>query len=946
MGDGRSNRVGSALSALIQTLIPPLTNEDDASLDERREDALALATSIIDGHSRPSVLPDIGHVSDRIKQKILTNGDGDDDKAIRVSNLLSRLTEQPVLSQKSAILHLLHELAEADPLNDVPESNGHQPDNASLPRDGIELPKAVLSPHKPPTRALEDAFSVNGLRQLPTREARLSPSRETIASRDRRYQSRSETSVPPSEVHLEVATHTVMDTGPTEASLLHDLPFTLQGLSSTHLLFSSRTTLDLPPTLPLPVLSLLHKLAEPSLLYRVLSDFVDSHDEGLVAQSLRAAIGLELRSYLGLIATLEGEIRRAIAIVNPNESRGGVGKAGVTLKRCVVWTRDATMGLRLMSSMAEEAKSRKGGHLITMIHSFATSHGDPFVAAFAERMLAQITRPFYEMLRQWIYDGELSDPYHEFFVHEQSSKLEVSESGIARPAPATSVWEDKYKLEEAMIPSIIAEEFARKIFLIGKSLNFIRYGCGDSAWVEAYCKDASRELQYGDTATLETSIDKAYKTTMARLIDLMDNKFKLFEHLRALKSYILLGQGDFIALLMESLAPALERPAGTQYRHALTAQLEHAVRGSIAQYDSPDILSRLDARLLELAHGDIGWDVFTLEYRIDAPVDVVITSWASTQYLRVFNFLWRIKRVEFALGSTWRRCMTGARGVLASVDNRPGGDWKNARCCIAEMIHFVNQLQYYILFEVIEARWAELQRAITKPNATLDDLIQAHTKYLNDITHKGLLGKAKSGVREEGFSHQIYYLLKTMLAYKDSVDGLYSYSVAEFTRRQEQSARQETRLAATQQKKRRSALVDEGARADSPFPIAPPVALSTASSADSVLPPLRQRLEDLSKSFGSRVNVLLGDLLAQPDADMKFLATVMNFNDVYSPRKKPRGGKGKTPAASVKSRSEKESRDGSKEGSREAKGEDADKRSAAGDAVDGAKEKEREKMDA
>lgn len=48
MGDGRSNRVGSALSALIQTLIPPLTNEDDASLDERRDDALALATSIID----------------------------------------------------------------------------------------------------------------------------------------------------------------------------------------------------------------------------------------------------------------------------------------------------------------------------------------------------------------------------------------------------------------------------------------------------------------------------------------------------------------------------------------------------------------------------------------------------------------------------------------------------------------------------------------------------------------------------------------------------------------------------------------------------------------------------------------------------------------------------------------------------------------------------------
>ena len=52
-----------------------------------------------------------------------------------------------------------------------------------------------------------------------------------------------------------------------------------------------------------------------------------------------------------------------------------------------------------------------------MIHGFS-SHGDPFVGAFAERLLSHVTRPFYDMLRQWIYDGELSDPYNEFFVIE------------------------------------------------------------------------------------------------------------------------------------------------------------------------------------------------------------------------------------------------------------------------------------------------------------------------------------------------------------------------------------------------------------------------------------------------------------------------------------------------------------------------------------------------
>lgn len=690
-----------------------------------------------------------------------------------------------------------------------------------------------------------------------------------------------------------------------ESGLLRDLPFNLQGLSSTDVQFMSASTLKLPPTLPLPMVSILNTLAEPCLLYRGLSAFVEGSGGGLISQSLRAALSNELRSYLGLVATLEGEIRRALAA--PEES--GTSKSGVTLKRCVVWTRDATMALRLLSLIVEEAQNKKGGQLISLIHGFSTSHGDPFVCNFAEKLLAHVTRPFYDMLRLWIYDGELSDPYQEFFVVEPEFRPSTDPRRIA-----TSVWEDKYKLEDDMVPSIITQDFAKKIFLIGKSLNFIRYGCGDSGWVEAYSKEASKELRYGDTARLESSIDEAYKTTMARLIYLMNDKFKLFDHLRALKKYLLLGQGDFIALLMESLASNLDRPANSQYRHTLTAQLEHAIRASNAQYDPQDVLRRLDARMLELSHGEIGWDCFTLEYKIDAPVDVVITPWGSTQYLKVFNFLWRVKRVEFSLGSTWRRCMTGARGVLASVDDKVGADWKRARCVIAEMIHFICQLQYYILFEVIESSWDQLQASISKPGCTLDDLIEAHTKYLNSITHKGLLGSSSSskgsstGKPEEGFLAQLHHILKIMLAYKDAVDGLYSFSVAEFTRRQELSAKIETRTAQGQWGvserdllSSRHSQAHRVASASSSFSYTPNVGtvadeVATPSSLanhdlstdDHMLPSLCTRLRDLSVEFRSRLNVLLGDLAYQPDVDMRFLGVVMNFNEVYEPVRRRR----------------------------------------------------------
>ncbi|KAF7596431.1 Microtubule-nucleating Tub4p (gamma-tubulin) complex component [Aspergillus hancockii] len=845
----------------------------------------------------------INNASDLIKRKLLREN-ASPDKAMRFSNLYSRLLTQPVLSQKWAILYLLYRLSSDDDDEGLEEDGGRrspavEPDNLqNVLFKGQRARMGEISNEEGP--AISSSAS-----QLPARLERKASQRHEREMRDleadqeaelaREHQRRRAMSdAVARDIQMEdektfqaqPAPETPEKPArPAENGLLRDLPFNLQGLSSSNLEFSSFTSLKLPPTQPIPLMSLLNVLAEPCLLYKGLSAFVESSSGGLLSQSLRAALSNELRSYLGLVATLEGEIRGALAAPGESNDPGSTVKIGVTLKRCVVWTRDATMALRLMSLIVEEAQNKKG----------------------AEKLLAHVTRPFYDMLRLWIYDGELSDPYKEFFVVEP----ELSPSTDPRRI-ATSVWEDKYKLDDDMVPSIITQDFAKKVFLIGKSLNFIRYGCGDSGWVEAYSKETSKELRYGDTATLETSIDEAYKTTMARLIYLMDEKFKLFDHLRALKKYLLLGQGDFIALLMESLASNLDRPANSQYRHTLTAQLEHAIRASNAQYDSPDVLRRLDARMLELSHGEIGWDCFTLEYKIDAPVDVVITPWGSTQYLKVFNFLWRVKRVEFALGSTWRRCMTGARGVLGSVDDKVGPDWKRARCAIAEMIHFVCQLQYYILFEVIEASWDQLEASISKPGCTLDDLIEAHTKYLNSITHKGLLGSSSSSKgtsankhQEESFLSQLHHILKIMLAYKDAVDGLYSFSVAEFTRRQELSAKIETRTAqgrwGVTERDLTTSRRAQGRKNSISSASTPNIANSTGdidtpsslmnhdlSADDHMLASLRVRLRELSAEFKSRLNILLGDLAYQPDVDMRFLGVVMNFNDVYEPVRRRR----------------------------------------------------------
>lgn len=907
MGDqqrDRMNRINDALGQLLEGLLPVKREQvrDPATLKWLNSKIQKAADTVHQGlEDAPS---DVNSAQDLIKRKLLREN-ASPEKAARFSNLYSRLLSIPILNQKWRILYLLYSLSE--PQTPV---NALRSPIADFDQQAAMHEKLQQRYHERTNSDQSGQYSRRGsidprLPESPQRYAIRNTIRNHLPPQEERAASPEKTVKPPA---------TTPTASFSELDLLKDLPFNMQGLSSSSYQFTSISAVKLPASLPVPILSLLNTLAEPCLLYKTLQNFVDSQTGGLIDQSLRAAISSELRSYLGLVATLEGEIRRALtAIEKGDDTQKGARAAGVTLKRCVIWTRDATMGLRLMALIVEDSRQKKGGQIISLIHGLLASHGDPFVAAFAERILAHVARPFYEMLRHWIYDGELVDPYHEFYVVETdpSARADVDPRRVAM-----SVWEDKYKLETDLVPSIMSDDFAKKVFLIGKSLNFIRNNCGDSDWVIQYSQNNSKSLDYVNTshANLSASIDTAYQTTMSRLTYLMSTKFLLFTHMNALKKYLLLGQGDFIDLLVESLAPNLDRPAHSQYRHNLTAQLEHAIRHSNAQYDDPEVLRRLDARMIELSRNDTGWECFTLEYKVSPPCDVVITQWANTQYLKIFNVMLRVKRVEYSLNTTWRKCMTGARGVLSTVDDKLKSDWKTARCLIAEMVHFVNQLQYYILFEVIQSAWETLQRTIQKADATLDDLIEAHTTYVNTIVQKGLL--ASSAEREDGFLVQLHNILKIMLAFREIVESLYAFSVAEYTKRQQFGARIEKRTAAG-----RWGITERDYNSRSSTPAtAPgwpchdednqdsPMLLSTSAGDDaSLLVGLRKRMSELGSEYHVRINSFLYDLAHQPDVDLRFLGVVMNFNEAYKPvssrrqRRKERGKEQGSGAAGIAS---------------------------------------------
>ncbi|KAK9477333.1 Spc98 family-domain-containing protein [Lipomyces japonicus] len=654
---------------------------------------------------------------------------------------------------------------------------------------------------------------------------------------------------------------------PSESKLLGSLPYTLQGLGSTTLPFASAGTISLPNTLSLPAVSILHMLVEPALLYKSLASFVDSPG-GLVGQAFRRAIEHELRGYLALTVQIDEQIRKELEAENmidlekKKKTPQGWSLGGVTLKKCVYWLREPTLILRLIADMVENSKNENGVRLLNVLHSY-TAHGDPFVAEYVINLLDHVSRPFYEFVQEWLYTGDFRDPYNEFFVKKGSDQ--------------DSLWEGKYYLDRVQMPSFMTEQVVSKIFQTGKSLDFIRWACNEGDWVDNNGRELSQAFHYGeaDTASMERAIDVAYNGTVTHLRLLLTTKFKFLDHLQAMKKYLLLGQGDFVAMLMELLAPSLERPANTLYRHNLTSILETAVRGSNAQYSGADVLRNLDARMLELSHGEIGWDVFTLEYKVASPLDVIFNSYSTRQYLKIFNFLWRLKRVGFVLDLAWRRSITGARGILSShdsknVDKFAGSDWKTARAGCAEMIHFICQLEYYILYEVIESSWSTLQAELGKPELTLDQLIKLHARFLANITHKGLLSSksskssaaaaaAKHRHEDDNITHdddkdddlmvhQLHEILKIMISFAEAMNQLYDYSVEQYS----------VMISSTGQ----VGTDDDHDRGNERHVI-------------------QDRVRNIKSKFRDSLQKLLTGLSTQPDTEMRFLGVRLNFNEYY-----------------------------------------------------------------
>lgn len=514
-----------------------------------------------------------------------------------------------------------------------------------------------------------------------------------------------------------------------EQRLLRDIIFVLQGIDGRYITFNkSLNAFSVSPEVGAssPERRLLHLICEGGWLFRRVDQYLKSttaqKGSGLVEQSFCGAMQSELTHYFHQIATLESEMNA--------KSVDGLGRSRLTMRGIHLWSLQVIENLRLMAMIVDSVKGMKGGALISSIATYMR-HGDPTVSSFVKNILEQTCVPLFKQIGQWMSMAELEDPFQEFFV--------VSK----RSVPKDRLWQDRFSLSREMLPTFIDRRLALKILSVGKAINFIQVCCkgaperkGEKKSKVANPMMEMQGLRFEDVTDgargLREVVDKTAAAINARLMDVMLNQFGVRKHCLALKKYLLLGQGDFITRLLDLLSTELDEPASKIFRHNLVMVLKAAIQQSNAQYEDQDVLSRLDIRLLRGVNNDYGWDVFSLDYHVGMPLNVILHKEAINKYLRVFSFLWKLKRIEHALVKCWNMHTTNANTLQRGTHRGIAGMLKKGYLIRMEMHHFVQNLTSYMMFEVLECAWAEFDEEMKKAK-NLDALIDAHERYLAQI---------------------------------------------------------------------------------------------------------------------------------------------------------------------------------------------------------------------
>lgn len=431
-----------------------------------------------------------------------------------------------------------------------------------------------------------------------------------------------------------------------DETILQFLPYTLLGLDSKLFVFKDNSVL-LPSKLNNSYASLLNQVLELALLFRELKKKTESRsmDLSLIKRLFLSFLNSELNSYSGAV--------NAIFQNNPSSIIG-------VLKEI----HPKVITLRVLFHLSDKLDIQ-GDELLTIVYNL-TKLGDVEVQKTSSRLFSMMSVPYYEMVEHWLLKGLLVDNLNEFFISFDPQAENINEI---------------IQFSTSRIPvflTAINKNIGYRIFQIGKMIIFLSKYCKELEWLSTFTGHHTGTIHsYKGLASMTAHqlpqlVNQMYLELLNYMTYVVFYKFELFVHLLNCKRFLLMEASDFIEKIITNGSDIFDEPSISLTSGQLARLLVDSIKSSSVKNLDFRYQSRLDARILELSHGTIGWEVFTLEYKVtDLPINSILSSNGGiTNYLKAFNFLWKVRHFTSILNAGFIESCNLRRNDLKLVNRR------------------------------------------------------------------------------------------------------------------------------------------------------------------------------------------------------------------------------------------------------------------------------------
>ncbi|XP_034541406.1 gamma-tubulin complex component 6 [Notolabrus celidotus] len=229
-------------------------------------------------------------------------------------------------------------------------------------------------------------------------------------------------------------------------------------------------------------------------------------------------------------------------------------------------------------------------------------------------------------------------------------------------------------------------------------------------------------------------------------------------HFEALRHFLLMEDGEFAQSLSDLLFEKMG--SGQTPGELLTPLVLNSILSKALQYslhgDTP-LAGNFTFALRFFPetfhpHAPDSLNCLELRYKVDWPLNIIITDSCMNKYNRLFSFLLQLKHMVWSLREVWFHLKRTAlvKGAGRSVQFRQLQLYRH------EMQHFVKVIQGYIANQILQVSWSEFIAKLATAS-DLDAIHRTHADYLNRAIFRGLLTEKAAPVMN--IIHSIFSLI-------------------------------------------------------------------------------------------------------------------------------------------------------------------------------------------